>query len=65
VLPADAGATALTVTGTGYTTSSTVHVGGVVELSTYVSATQLAAATPAGQLAQGAFLRHRSERLRY
>ena len=51
VLPSGAAAMSLIVSGTGYTTSSSVQVGGVVEPSTNVSATQLTAAVPAAQLA--------------
>ena len=54
----DAGtaATPLTVTGTNFTSTSAVQVGGTVEPTTYVSATQITASVPAGQLASGASL---------
>jgi hypothetical protein len=52
-LSAGVAATTLTVTGTNFTSTSAIQVGGVVEPTTYVSATQLTAAVPASQLASG------------
>jgi hypothetical protein len=46
-------AATLTVTGSGFTSSSVVHIGSNVEQTTFVSATQLTATVPAGQLASG------------
>ena len=55
-LPAGSSAATLTISGSGFTGTSTVEVGGAVEATTYVSATQLTAAIPAAQLANGADL---------
>jgi trimeric autotransporter adhesin len=46
----------LTVTGTGFLSTSVVQVNSTTETTTYVSATQLTATVPAGQLASGAQL---------
>jgi hypothetical protein len=53
---AGAAATTLTVTGTGFLSSTNIQVGGTVEPTTYVSATQVTAAVPASQLASGVLL---------
>jgi trimeric autotransporter adhesin len=55
-LTAGAGVTVVTITGTNFTSGSTVKVNGVSETTTYVSATQLTASVPASQLASGANL---------
>lgn len=55
-LNAGAGATALTVSGSGFVNSSVVTVGGTAEATTYVSSSQLTATVPAGQVASGAEL---------
>jgi hypothetical protein len=46
----------LTVSGTGFTSSTSVEVGGVADQTAYVSATQLTATVPAAQLSTGAQL---------
>lgn len=46
----------LTVSGSGFISSSTVDVGSTAEATTYVSATQLTATVPAAQLRDGAEL---------
>lgn len=53
---AGASATILTVTGTGFQSTSVVEVDSVAESTAYVSSTQLTASVPAGQLAAGAEL---------
>lgn len=50
---AGSGPLTLTVNGTGYTSSTTVQVGGVADQSTFVSSTQLTATVPAAQLENG------------
>jgi hypothetical protein len=46
----------LTVSGSGFLSTSAVQVGGSAEATSYVSATQLSASVPAAQLASGAQL---------
>ena len=46
----------LTVTGTGFTSSTAVQVGGVVDATTYISSTQITASLSASQLASGSML---------
>ena len=53
---AGSSATTLTVAGSGFTTSSVVEIGGVAELTTFVSSTELTAVVPTSQLATGATL---------
>jgi len=53
---AGTGSLALTVNGTGFLTSTTVQVGGVVDVTSYVSSTQVTATVTASQLASGAQL---------
>ena len=55
-LNAGAAAATLTISGSGFGSTSAVQVGGTLEASTYVSATQLTATVPATQLANGANL---------
>ena len=55
-VPAGAAATTLTVSGTGFTASTVVQVNGTAETTTYISATQVTAMIPAGQLATGSLL---------
>lgn len=55
-LVAGAGATTLTISGSGFVSTSVVTVGGTAEATTYVSATQLTATIPATQVASGAEL---------
>ncbi len=55
-LAAGAAATTLTITGSGFTSTSSVQVGGALESTTFVSATQLTALVPASQLASGGML---------
>lgn len=50
------GAFSLTVNGSGFLASSVVEVNGTAEATTYVSASQLTAAIPAGQISNGASL---------
>ncbi len=53
-----AGTTTVTliVTGTGFTSSSSVQVGGVAETTTFFEATRITASVPASQLTSGALL---------
>lgn len=53
-VPAGSAAVTLTITGSGFVSSSLVQVGGTAEAATYVSATQLTATVPALQLVNGA-----------
>jgi len=53
---AGSGALALTVNGSGFTSSTAVQVNGVVETTTYVGSTQLTATIPASQLVSGGSL---------
>lgn len=53
---AGAGPTTLTVTGTGFTSGTAIQIGGVVEPTTYIGATQLTATIPASQLTNGSLL---------
>jgi trimeric autotransporter adhesin len=53
---AGSAALTLTVNGSGFESSSVVEVGATAEATTYVSATQLTATVPAGQIANGALL---------
>jgi trimeric autotransporter adhesin len=53
-VPAGSSALTLTVSGSGFLSSSVVQVGGTPEATAYVSATQLTATVPATQLASGA-----------
>ena len=55
-LAAGSGAQTITVVGSGFTSSSVIEVGGVAEVTTYVSSTELTATVPASQLASGAQL---------
>lgn len=55
-LMAGSPALTLTVSGSGFTSSSVVIVGGTPEATTYVSTTQLTATVPPAQLANGAQL---------
>ena len=55
-LLAGSGTTSLVITGTGFVATSSVQVGGVLEPTTYGSATQLTASIPASQLVSGAQL---------
>jgi hypothetical protein len=50
---AGSGALTLTVNGTGFLTTTTVQVGGVADVTTYVSATEVTAAVTPGQLVSG------------
>jgi hypothetical protein len=50
---AGSGALTLTVNGTGFLTTTTVQVGGVADVTTYVSATEVTAAVTAAQLVSG------------
>ena len=50
---AGSGSLTLTVNGTGFTSGTTVEVGGIADQTTYVSATQLTATVSAAQLATG------------
>jgi hypothetical protein len=52
-IPAGSSALTLTVSGSGFTSSSVVKVGGTAETTTFVSASQLTAAVPASQLTSG------------
>jgi hypothetical protein len=56
MVTAGAASTTLTVTGTGFTSSTTVQVGSAAETTTYSSSTQISATVPASQLASGALL---------
>jgi trimeric autotransporter adhesin len=60
VNPAKLGAGApgitLTVTGSGFLSSTTIEVAGVVESTAFISSTQISASVPASQLASGAVL---------
>ena len=53
---AGAAATTLTVTGTGFISTTAIQLGGTLEPTTYVSATQVTAAIPASQLTSGVAL---------
>ena len=53
---AGSNALTLTISGTGFVSSSVVQVGGTAEATTYVSATQLTATVPASQISNGAEL---------
>jgi hypothetical protein len=53
---AGSASTTLTVSGTGFTSSTAIQIGSVVEPTTYVSATQVTASVPAAQLAQGVLM---------
>src|SRR5271168_2889310 len=53
---AGAGNTTLTVTGTGFDSTTAVQVGDVVEVTTFVSSTQATAAVQAAQLTTGSLL---------
>ncbi len=55
-LIAGAAATTLTVTGTGFLSSTTLQLGGVLENTTYISSTQVSASIPAAQVASGGLL---------
>jgi hypothetical protein len=55
-ITAGSSATSLTVTGTGFTSSTVIQVGGTAEATTFISSTQVTAVVPAGQLAGGATL---------
>jgi trimeric autotransporter adhesin len=55
-MTAGSGALTLTVTGSGFLSTSVVQVGTTAEPTTYISATQLSAIVPATQLASGAQL---------
>ncbi len=55
-LAAGAAATTITITGSGFTSASFVQVGGVLESTTFGSATQLTALVPASQLTSGGML---------
>lgn len=52
-LPAGSSATTLTVSGSGFVSTSTVSVGGTPEATTFGSSSQLTASVPASQLASG------------
>ncbi len=52
-LSAGSSAQTITVMGSGFTSSSVIEVGGVAEVTTYVSSTELTATVPATQLASG------------
>jgi trimeric autotransporter adhesin len=53
-VPAGSSALTLTISGSGFLTTSVVQVGGITEATTYVSSTQLTVTVPANQLASGA-----------
>jgi hypothetical protein len=53
---AGAAGTVVTVTGSGFTATTALQVGGVIEPTTYVSATQMTATVPAAQLVNGGLL---------
>lgn len=53
---AGSASTAVTLTGTGFTNSTSVQVGGVLENTTFVSSTQVTALVPANQLTTGNLL---------
>jgi hypothetical protein len=53
---AGSAATTLTVSGSGFTSSTAIQVGGSVEPTTYVSATQVTATVAAAQIAQGVLM---------
>jgi hypothetical protein len=53
---AGAGATTLTVTGTGFTGTTAIQVGGSIDVTTFVSSTQVTAAVTAAQIASGGTL---------
>ena len=55
-LPAGSAATAITVTGTGFTSTTAIQVGGTVENTTYSSSTQISATVSAAQFLQGGVL---------
>jgi len=55
-VPAGSAAITLTVSGSGFISSSVVKVGGIAEATTYVSASSLTAAVPASQLTSGGSL---------
>jgi trimeric autotransporter adhesin len=55
-MTAGSGALTLTVSGSGFLSTSVVRVGTTAEPTTYISATQLSATVPATQLASGAHL---------
>ena len=55
-MPAGSSALTLTVSGSGFLSTSVVQVGTTAEPTTYISATQLSATVPATQLASGAQL---------
>ena len=55
-LSAGASAQTITIMGSGFISSSVIEVGGVAEVTTYVSSTELTATVPAAQLASGAQL---------
>ena len=53
---AGAATTPVTVTGTGFTSTTAIQLGSLVETTAYVSSTQVTATVPAGQLTEGAVL---------
>jgi len=55
-LPAGAADTTVTLTGSGFTSTTTVSLNGVAEATTYVSASQVTAVVPAAQLTTAASL---------
>jgi trimeric autotransporter adhesin len=55
-LTAGSSAQTITVMGSGFISSSVIEVGGVAEVTTYVSSTELTATVPPAQLASGAQL---------
>jgi trimeric autotransporter adhesin len=55
-LSAGSSSQTITVTGSGFISASVIEVGGVAEVTTYVSSTELTATVPATQLASGAQL---------
>jgi trimeric autotransporter adhesin len=53
-VPAGSSGLTLTISGSGFLTTSVVQVGGITESTTYVSSTQLTVTVPSNQLASGA-----------
>ena len=56
IVAAGTAATSVTITGTGFTATTAVQIGGSVEVTTYISSTQVTASVPATQLANGGLL---------
>ena len=55
-IAAGASAVTVTATGTGFTSSTSLQIGGVVEATTFISSTQISASVPASQLTSGSLM---------